>query len=54
MRLPSFDVVLGLASGGVDLLIEMLAAATLEIGDDVAGVPSPGADLDTRDDTAGF
>jgi len=54
MRLPSFDVVLGLASGGVDLLIEMLAAATLEIGDDVACVPPPWADLDPGNHTAGF
>lgn len=39
MGLPGLDVVLGLAARGVELLVEMLAATALEIGDDVAGIP---------------
>lgn len=38
--------------GGVEFLIEMLSAAALEIGDDVARVSSLGADLDTGDNAA--
>ncbi|SFH54594.1 Transposase, Mutator family [Palleronia marisminoris] len=44
---------LGLAPGRVDLLIKMLAAAALEIGDDVAGVPARGTNFYAGDDAAG-
>jgi hypothetical protein len=54
MGLPRLNVVLGLASGGVDFFIKMLATATLEIGDDVACVPPLGADLDPGNHPAGF
>lgn len=54
MGFPRLDVVLGLTAGGVELLVEVLAAPALEIGDDVAGVAPIGADLDPGDDAARF
>ena len=54
MGLPSLDVVLGLTAGRIDLLVEMLAAPSVEIGHDVAGVPPPGADLYPGHYAAGF
>ncbi len=54
MGLPGLDVIFRLAAGGIQLLVQVLAAAALEIGDDVAGVAPIGADLDPGDDTALF
>ncbi len=38
MGLPCLDVVFGLTVRGIKLFVKMLAAAALEIGDDVAGI----------------
>src|SRR6056297_876446 len=54
MGLPCLDVVLGLAARGIKLLVKMLAAAALEIGDDVAGIPPHGAKLDAGNHAARF
>jgi len=54
MGFPRLDMVLGLAPGGVELFVEMLAAPALEIGDDVASVAPIGADLDPGDNAVGF
>ena len=54
MGLPSFDVVLSLTSGRVDLLVKMFATPTIEIGHDVACVAPPRTDLDAGDHAAGF
>ncbi len=54
MGLPRLDVVLGLAASGIEFFVKMLAAAALEIGDDVAGVAPHGTNLDAGDDAAGF
>src|SRR5260370_15242783 len=50
MVLPRLDVVLRLTARAVEPLVERLAAAALEIGDDKASVGSLGAGLDPRDD----
>src|SRR5687767_11224518 len=50
MGFPGLDVVLGLTPGRVELLVEMLTAPALEIGHDIAGVASAGADLDPGND----
>ena len=42
-------MILGLTVGGVELLIKVLVAPALEIGDDVAGVAPIGADFDPGD-----
>lgn len=52
MGFPGLDVVLGLTPGRVELLVKMLTAPALEIGHDIAGVPSAEADLDPGNDAA--
>ena len=48
--LPCLDVVLGLAAGAVEPLIEVFGAAAFEIGDDEAGVGSSESRFDPRDE----
>ena len=50
MRLPRFDVVLGLTASAVDILIEPARVAGGQIGDDKACIGSVGAGLDAGDD----
>src|SRR5271166_7188005 len=50
MRLPRFDVVLGLTASAVDVLIEPARVAGGQIGDDKACIGSVGAGLDAGDD----
>src|ERR1700692_1784379 len=50
MRLPGFDVVLGLAAPTVDILVEPTGVALLQVGDDEARVGPLRADLDAGDD----
>src|SRR5215471_15435909 len=48
--LPRLDVVLGLAAGAVEPLVEVFGAAAFEVGDDEAGIGSRRSNLDPRDD----
>src|SRR3954465_12865273 len=50
MGLPGLDVVLGLATGAVDVLVNGAAAHTIETGDDEAGVDALRSGLDAGDD----
>ena len=50
MRLPGFDVVLGLTASAVDVLIEPARVAGGQIGDDKACIESVRAGLDAGDD----
>src|ERR1019366_4027298 len=50
MRLPRLDVVLGLAAGTVDVLIDGAPADSVEAGDDEAGVYPLRPGLDAGDD----
>src|SRR4051812_26135975 len=50
MGLPGLDVVLGLATGAVDVLVNGAAAHTIETGDDEAGVDALRSGLDASDD----
>src|SRR3954471_19561125 len=50
MGLPGLDVVLGLAAGAVDILVDGAAAHTIETGDDEAGVDALRSGLDASDD----
>src|SRR3954452_19207259 len=50
MGLPGLDVVLGLATGAVDVLVSRAAAHTIETGDDEAGVDALRSGLDAGDD----
>src|SRR5437763_14364366 len=50
MGLPGLDVVLGLATGAVDVLVNRAAAHTIETGDDEAGVDALRSGLDAGDD----
>ena len=49
--LPGLDVVLGLAAGAIEPLVEVLGAPGFEIGDDEAGIGAGGSGLDAGDDT---
>src|ERR1700747_988320 len=48
--LPRLDVVLGLAAGAVEPLVEVLGAAAFEVGDNKAGVGAFGPRFDPGDD----
>ena len=50
MVFPRLDVVLGLAAGAIEPLVEVLGAAAFEVGDDEAGIGSLGPGLDAGDD----
>src|SRR4051795_10097903 len=50
MGLPGLDVVLGLATGTVDVLVNGAAAHTIETGDDEAGLDALRSGLDAGDD----
>jgi len=50
MRLPCFDVVLGLAAGAIYILIDGAAGDAVEAGDDEAGVDAQRSRLDAGDD----
>src|SRR4051794_37804144 len=50
MGLPGLDVVLGLAAGAVDILVDGAAAHTIETGDDEACVDALWSGLDAGDD----
>jgi hypothetical protein len=50
MVLPRLDVVLGLAAGAVERLVELLGTAALQVGHDEARVDALGPGLDPRDD----
>src|SRR3954469_9524403 len=50
MGLPGLDVVLGLAAGAVDILVNGAAAHTIETGDDEACVGALRPSLDAGDD----
>src|SRR3954462_11921694 len=50
MGLPGLDVVLGLATGAVDVLVNRAAAHTIETGDDEACVDALRSGLDAGDD----
>src|ERR1700730_6794543 len=50
MRLPRFDVVLGLTASAVDVLIEPARVASGQIGDDKACIASVRAGLDAGDE----
>src|SRR5437763_4561161 len=50
MGLPGLDVVLGLAAGAVDILVDGAAAHTIETGDDEACVDALRSGLDASDD----
>src|SRR4051812_44481895 len=50
MGLPGLDVVLGLATGAVDVLVNGAAAHTIKTGDDEAGVDALRSGLDAGDD----
>src|SRR4051812_3108542 len=50
MGLPGLDVVLGLAAGAVDILVNGAAAHTIETGDDEACVDALRSSLDAGDD----
>src|ERR1019366_4816267 len=49
MRLPCFDVILGLAAGAIDVLIDGAAGDAVEAGDDEAGVDAERSGLDACD-----
>src|SRR4051794_30824901 len=49
MGLPGLDVVLGLAAGAVDVLVNRAAAHTIETGDDEACVDALRSGLDAGD-----
>src|SRR6186713_1369770 len=50
MRFPGFDMVLGLAAGAVDVLIDGAPADAVEAGDDKAGVDALRSALNAGDD----
>lgn len=52
MGLPALDVVFGLAARAVELLVKVFAATAHQIGHDVAGVATHGANLDPGDHAA--
>src|ERR1035438_6606782 len=49
MRLPCFDVILRLAAGAIDILIDGAAGDAVETGDDEAGVDAQRPRLDAGD-----
>src|SRR5512132_320476 len=52
MSFPGLDVVFRLAAPAVELLVQRLATAMAEVGDDEAGIGALAAGLDAGDDAA--
>ncbi|MGF6862990.1 hypothetical protein ABIE69_003581 [Rhodobacteraceae bacterium MBR-64] len=44
----------GLTARGIELLVKVLAAPALRIGDDIAGVTVTGTDINARNHATGF
>ena len=53
MSLPSLDVILGLAAGAINVLIDGAARDAVEAGDNEAGVDALRPRFDARDDALG-